>query len=194
MIEFLQGELVAKSPAVVVLQVAGVAFRIHVPLSTYDALPREGAEVRLLTHLHVREDDLSLYGFATEQERSLFQMLLGVSQIGPALALRALASCSVAQFKRFILDEDVDSLKSLVKGIGTKTAKRLIVELHGAVEGLAVEPAPSATSRVAADAIRALVSLGETRGSAERAVLAAIEKLGPDADEQHVVQEALSQH
>ncbi len=193
MIDFLQGELVRKRPEVVIVRVAGVGLRVNIPLSTFESLPAEGSRAQLVTYLHVREDDLSLYGFSTPQERQLFQMLLGVSQVGPAVALRVLSSCSVAQFKRFILDEDVDSLRTLVKGIGKKTARRLIVELASAVKELEVEEAVSAADRTTRDAIEALVKLGESPAAAERAVLAALKKLGPDADEQTLVQESLTQ-
>ncbi len=193
MIEFLQGNLVVKSPDAVVVQVHGIGYRVCIPLSTYEALPPEGKEARVLTHLHVREDELSLYGFASPQERELFRMLIGVSQVGPAVALRALGSCSVAQFKRFILDEDAESLRTLVKGIGPKTARRLIVELKGPIEQLAVEAAPTVRSRAAADAIRALVTLGESRAAAERAVMAVLKRMGDEVDEERLVQEALAQ-
>ncbi|MFO8007813.1 MAG: Holliday junction branch migration protein RuvA [Candidatus Brocadiia bacterium] len=192
MIEFLQGELAGSAPDAVVLRVGGVAFSVQVPLSTYDALPGEGAQCRLLTHLHVREDELSLYGFATAEERQLFRMLLPVSHVGPAVALRVLSACNVAQFKRFILDEDSDSLKTLIKGIGAKTARRLVLELQEPVKELAVEAAPSALDEAVEDAIQALVTLGEPRARAERAVLAAREALGAEADHQSLVQEALS--
>ncbi len=191
MIDFLQGELLAKSPSEVILCVNGVGFSLQVPSSAFAALPAEGAQVKILTHLHVREDELSLYGFVRAEERQLFRMLLGVSQIGPAVALRVLGSCSVAQFKRFILDEDADSLKTLVKGIGAKTANRLILEMKDAVQELAVEPGPSAGDQMASDAIRALVMLGESRAAAEKAVLAAMERLGEDVDEERLLQEAL---
>ena len=138
MYEFLQGELVSKSPAAAVLCAGGIGYHLRIPLSTYESLPREGQSVRLLTHLHVREDELTLYGFATEVERDLFRMLLGVSQIGPMVALRVLSSCTPAQFKRYILHEDVEALSSMIKGVGAKTARRLIIELQGPVRDLAV--------------------------------------------------------
>ena len=192
MLDFLQGELVSKVPGRAVIRVAGVGFDLRIPLSTYEALPREGSDARLLTHLHVREDDLTLYGFATSEERELFLMLLGVSQIGPMVALRVLSSCSPSQFKRYVLDEDVDALKSMVKGVGAKTARRLVVELQGAVRELAVPAAEAAVGDAARDAIQALMALGETRPAAERAVLAATKKLGADASLQSLVEEALS--
>jgi Holliday junction DNA helicase RuvA len=192
MIEFLQGELAAKSPGGVTVRVAGVGFRLRTPLSTFERLPREGQQTTLLVHLYVREDELSLYGFATELERELFRILLGVSHIGPAVALRILSSVSVADFKRYILDEDVDSLKAMVKGIGPKTARRLIAELHGPVQELAVEPSESMAAGGARDAVEALVALGESRSAAQKAVQAALKELGSEASSDELVEAALS--
>lgn len=192
MYDFLQGELVSKTPAAATIRVGGIGYRVQIPLSTYEALPSEGAEVKLVTHLHVREDELSLYGFATELERDLFRMLLPVSHVGPVAAMRVLSSCSAAQFKRYILDEDADALKSMVKGIGAKTARRLIVELQGAVKDLAVAPAEAVVDQTVRDAVQALIALGESRAAAQKAVRAAMEKLGPDVSRQKLVEEALS--
>jgi Holliday junction DNA helicase RuvA len=191
-IDFLHGRLVEKSPAAVTVQVAGLGFRINVPFSTYEALPTEGTEVRLHTHLHVREDEMSLYGFASASERTLFRMLLGVSRIGPMVALRVLSGCRPEDFKRYVLDGDADSLQSLVKGIGAKTAKRLVVELQGPIEDLAVATDAVDAGSTVRDAVQALVALGESRASAERSVRAAVDKLGADADLQEIVEEALS--
>jgi Holliday junction DNA helicase RuvA len=191
MIDFLHGRLVEKGPAAVTVQVAGIGLRVSVPFSTYEALPAEGSEVRLHTHLHVREDEMSLYGFASEAERALFRMLLGVSRIGPMVALRVLSGCRPEDFKRYVLDGDADALQSLVKGIGAKTAKRLVLELQGPIEDLAVA-AEAPAAGVARDAVQALMALGEPRAAAERAVRAAVEKLGIDADLQRIVEEALS--
>jgi Holliday junction DNA helicase RuvA len=192
MLDFLHGELVRKLPAEATVRVAGIGFLVRIPLSTYDVLPREGGEVTLLTHLHVREDELSLYGFATELERDLFRMLLPVNKISTVVALRVLSSCSPAQFKRYILDEDVDALKSMVKGVGPKTARRMILELQAPVKELAVAEAEREVDRLAADAIRALLTLGETRAAAEKSVQAAIQRLGPDATIQQLVEAAVS--
>ena len=140
----------------------------------------------------MREDELCLYGFATELERDLFRMLRGVSRVGPMVAMRVLSSCSAAQFKRYILDEDVDALKTMVKGIGAKTARRLVAELQEPVKELAVAPSEPVASQAARDAIQALIALGESRAAAERAVKAALEKLGPDVDRQRLVEQALA--
>ncbi|MHC4789277.1 MAG: Holliday junction branch migration protein RuvA, partial [Planctomycetota bacterium] len=192
MIDSLQGTLALKSPTALTIEVAGIGYRVQIPLSTYEALPREGRDVRLLTYLHVREDELSLYGFATALERELFTMLLGVSGVGPMMALRVLSSCSPAEFKRHVIEEDADALKAIVKGIGTKTARRLIAELQGAVKGLAVRAAEAPSARAVQDAVQALVALGESRAAAERAVKAALEKLGPETEPQRLVEEALA--
>lgn len=192
MIDFLQGALISKSPTAVTVQVAGVGYRVQIPLSTYETLPTEGADVRLLTHLLVREEEPSLYGFATELERELFRMLLGVSQIGPARALKVLSSCPPAQFKRYILDEDADALRAVAKGIGAKTARRLITELQEPVKRLAVAPTEAPAGQAALDAVQALMALGEPRAAAERAVKAALARLGPEADRQALVQAVLT--
>jgi len=192
MLDFLHGELVAKTPTSVSICVGGVGFQVRIPLSTYEALPPEGREARLLTHLYVREDELTLYGFATDLERDLFRMLLGVSRIGPMVAMRVVSSCSPAQFKRYVLDEDVDALKSMVKGVGAKMARRLILELQGTVNDLAVAPAERQEDQVARDAVHALIALGETRPAAEKAVAAAIGRLGPQAGLQKLVEDAFS--
>jgi holliday junction DNA helicase RuvA len=192
MIEFLDGELAAKSPEAAIVQVSGVGFHVQVPLSTYDALPREGRRVRLFTHLQVREDGLSLFGFATELERRLFRMLTGVSGISSTIALRVLGSCSAAELKRLILDGEADVLSHMVKGIGAKIAGRMVLELKKPIEDLEVVAAESAAGQAARDAAQALVALGESRLQAERAVREALVRLGPDADHQQLLQEALS--
>jgi len=193
MIDFLQGALISKAPTAVTVQVAGIGYRVQVPLSTYEALPKEGAQVSLLTHLLVREEEMSLYGFATALERELFRMLLGVSRIGPARALKVLSGCPPAQFKRYILDGDADALKAVVKGVGTKTARRLITELQEPVKRLAVAAAEAPAGQAVLDAVQALVALGESRAAAERAIRAAVAKLGPDADRQALLQAALAE-
>ncbi len=193
MIEFLDGELVAKLPEAATVRVGGVGFIVHIPLSTYDALPLEGRRVHLLTHLHLREDGVSLYGFATALERRLFRMLNGVSGISNAIALRVLSSCSPAEFKRMILDGQADVISHMVKGVGPKTAGRMVLDLKKPIEELEVQAAESAAGRVARDVVDALVGLGTSRPDAERAVRDALEELGPDADHQQLLQQALKQ-
>jgi Holliday junction DNA helicase RuvA len=192
MIEFIEGELVQKSPTVAIVSNGGLGFGVQIPLSTFDALPREGQSIRLLTHLYVREDEMRLYGFASATERQLFRMLLNVSRIGPMVALRVLSSCQAAQFKQLVLSEDGAALAHMVKGIGTKTARRLILELQDPIKELDVEFVETPAAQLARDTVQALVALGESRQDAERAVRAAMEKLGGDVDQQQLMREALS--
>lgn len=192
MIDSLEGVLASKTPAAVTLVVGGVGFQVHVPLSTYSALPEPGARVRLLTHLYFREDQLRLYGFATEPERRLFLSLVGVNRVGPGVAIQVLSSCSVDEFTRYVMAGDVTALTRLVKGVGKKTAQRLVLELKGElVESADADGAPLA-GLAAEDAVTALVKLGESPATARKAVRRALKKLGPDADVESVVRQILS--
>jgi len=192
MIDSLQGTLAARDPMSVVVEVNGVGFQLRVPLSTSAAMPDPGQGVRLLTHLYVREDQLALYGFATEEERRLFRTLTRVNRIGPGVALQVLSSCSVEDFRRYVTQGDVEALAALVKGVGKKTAQRLVLELRGELARQEDEAGPEAVSASARDAVKALISLGESPARARRIVKRALEKLGPDADEQTLMREVLS--
>lgn len=191
MIDRLEGTLLSKTPAAVTVDVGGVGFLAHIPLSTFGALPPRGEKVRLFTHLYVREDQLKLYGFATEQERELFQMLIEVNRVGPAVAVQVLSSCPVADFKRYVSSGDVKTLASMVKGVGKKTAQRLVLELKGELAEPEEEGALPAGG-AAADVVKALVSLGETQSRARKMVRRAVKKLGADAGEEVLMREVLS--
>ena len=175
----------------VTIQGGAVGYEVRIPLSTYEVLPECGREVRLLTHLHVRENDVRLFGFATERERELFRLLLGVSRVGPMVALQILSSCSVQDFRRYIVAGDEQTLSTTVKGIGKKTAQRLIVELRPAMEEAGVELAGVAPSQAVADAVKTLVSLGSSRHEAVRAVRAAAKELGGGARCEDLLRAAL---
>ncbi len=192
MIDSLEGTLTSKSPMALTVEVGGVGFRLQVPLSTFAAAPEAGQRMRLLTHLHVREDQVKLYGFATEAERRLFLMLMGVNRIGPAVALQVLSSCPVKDFTRYITAGDVSALTTLVKGVGKKTAQRLVLELRGELAQLEAEGGPQAMSPAASDAVKALVSLGESPSRARKIVRRALDELGPDADQETLMREVLS--
>ena len=192
MIDSLHGTLASKTPAAVTIEVGGVGYLVQIPLSTFSALPEPGRCVRLLTHLYHREDQLKLYGFATEPERRLFLSLVGVNRVGPAIAMQVLSSCAVEDFSRYVIAGDVASLARLVKGIGKKTAQRLVLELRGELVESEAEAQVTAGSRAASDAIKALIALGESPAEARRAVKKALEKLGPDADQEVLVREALA--
>jgi len=173
MIDFLAGVLADKQPTHAIVQCGGVGFRLPIPLSSFDALPRVGDAVHVQTRLVVREDDLILYGFATAAERDMFDLLLLVSGIGPKIALAVLSGMSVREIKRSLVDSDVKRL-SAISGIGKKTAERMIVELRdklGKADVMELQSGDSADKNPRLrDAVLALVALGYKQQEARRMV------------------------
>jgi len=195
MYDYIEGDMVTKTPAQAVVAANGVGYRFTIPISTYDSLPDSG-RIRLLAYLYVREDTLRLYGFAAEKERRLFTRLLSVSGVGPALAIAALNGISVDEFRQAVASEDVATL-SRVKGVGRKTAERIIVEMKREMERELMqdraEGREASVAVVTTDAVAAMLALGYTRSSAEAAVGRALAKTGRDAGLEQVVREALQQ-
>lgn len=198
MIEFLRGRLAQKQPARLVIDVGGVGFGVDVSLRTAEAFPREGESVELLTYLHVKEEILELYGFKEEVERTLFHKLLGVSGIGPRLALRILSALPPWQLARMIVEGDIRSLTAL-KGIGKKTAEVMVASLRTSLAKLDLNP-PTGTPAVASpgseasrDAVLALVTLGVKDAPAQAAVARALEKLGEKASTTQLITQALQE-
>jgi Holliday junction DNA helicase RuvA len=188
MYNYISGTLIEKSPAGVVVDVGGVGYELHVPVSTFGHLPALGAQVKLLTRFVVREDAQILYGFVTPEEKRLFELLISISGIGPKTALTALSGVEPVVLKRAIVRGDVEVLKS-VPGIGRKTAERIVIELREklAAEGLEsmaeeqnVRPGSSGIVTVD-DAIEALVALGYKRPGAKLAVEKAVKASGKDS-------------
>ncbi|MEW6359884.1 MAG: Holliday junction branch migration protein RuvA [Planctomycetota bacterium] len=189
MFEFIRGRVVSKAPTHVAVDAGGIGYRLLIPVSTYERLPDEG-EVSLLVHLHVREDEMRLYGFATAAERDLFELLLSVPGIGPATALLTLSSGSVDNIKGAIRDGNAEYLQR-IKGIGKKTAQRIVLELKGCLEETAALPcAEGAEGGAFNDAILALVKLGYVRRAAEEAVRKAAAKLAGKASVGNLVKES----
>jgi Holliday junction DNA helicase RuvA len=139
MISTLQGTLLSKTPTELVIDVGGVGYGVQIPLSTFEATGDVGSTVKLHTHLHVREDVLQLYGFASVQERTVFRMLVSVSGVGPRMAQGILSGSSVSEFKSHITQGDFSALTA-IPGVGKKMAERLIVELREKVERAESEP------------------------------------------------------
>ena len=169
MIAHLRGKILIRGDDFIVLDVNGVGYRVRVPSSTLDTLGEVGTEAEVFTHLHVREDDLSLFGFATEDELALFELLLTVSGIGPRAALGALSSATPNTIRVAIAQNDLGVLTG-IPGIGKKTAQRLILELKGKVdlsEGEFAEVSPTDQ-----EVIAALVNLGYSAAEAQRAARA----------------------
>jgi Holliday junction DNA helicase RuvA len=170
MIGRLTGRLALKAPDQVVLDVGGVGYLVHIPLSTFYELPDAENPASLWVHTHVREDALALYGFLTERERALFLMLLGVTGIGPRVALTVLSGIPPAELVEALRGQDVRRLVA-VPGVGKKTAERMVLELAEKVERMAPEATPPLPAAVASqDVISALVNLGYRRPEAERTV------------------------
>jgi holliday junction DNA helicase RuvA len=193
MYHHLSGKLAHKSPAQIVVDVGGIGYELAVPLSTFEKLPPEGDAVLLLTHLHVRDDGMRLFGFLSHEERELFRMLLTVSGIGPMLAMAVLSGSSVEAVKGAVLAGDAVRLRK-IRGIGTKTAERMVLELRDPIArlGVRVSTGSAASGEFASiDAVSALVSLGFSRARADEAVALARKTLGTQASVEALVREAL---
>ncbi len=174
MIGRLTGTLVTKSPTEVLLDVHGVGFVLAIPLSTFDVLGSPDATVTLFTHLHVREDALQLFGFATEEERDLFRILLSVNGIGPRMGQAILSGVSPAALKSHIATGNTGALTA-IPGVGRKIAERLVVELRDKIASLApgaglLAGTSGEQSRIRMEALLALASLGYNRNAAEKAI------------------------
>jgi len=191
-IKRLTGTLLECDLTSAVIDVNGVGYGASVPLSTYERLPSPGESVSLYTHLHVREDALQLFAFGTTQERSLFQLLITVSGVGPRLALNVLSCMSVTKFCGTILDNDLKAL-TLINGIGKRSAERLVIELREKVQSICPEAALTSddrqveTSREATDAVAALETLGFRNEAARKTV----KKLCSEAAPEHPSAESL---
>ena len=178
MIARIRGKVWEAYPNRLILDVQGVGYELHIPLSTFDHLhPSEGAVVELRTYMHVRETAHTLYGFATEEERDVFLLLIDrVSGIGPSTAMSVLSGLAVSRFKTAVVQGDVAEL-SKVKGLGKKTAERIILELKDKV--CVTETWESAAgggiSHAAADAEMALIALGYKQVDARKAVKRVLE-------------------
>lgn|GEM_PF-141102 len=211
MLETLRGTLIRKDADEAVIETGGIGFAVSIPASTQAALPDPGAEARLFVHLsfNVQEGEFKLYGFATELERDVFRIFLGISGFGPRKGLMLLSQVRISDFACAIRDRNLAYLSSL-KGVGRKTAERLLVELREKMlpyvsagggagvggtggSGGAFDPdvpllPPGDHIR---DAVAGLVSLGCRYGQAARAVSKAIDLLGPDAPAEDLIREGL---
>jgi Holliday junction DNA helicase RuvA len=171
MISTVEGRIAGMTPSGVIVDVGGVGLEVNVPAPAAAAVGAVGERIRLFTHLHVREDALTLYGFASEYDRTVFLELIGVSGVGPRVALTILSQGGASRIARMIREEDVRALVQLPH-IGRKTAERLVVELKDRLEPGEEEGGPrrTETAPVCDEAVAALMSLGLTRSNAERAL------------------------
>ena len=176
MIGLLSGKLIDKDFSSCLLDVNGVGFEVLIPLSTFDVLPLNEEKITLYIHTAVREDAITLFGFASRDEKKLFQQLINVSGVGGKLALNVLSAMPAANFCAAIASGDVKSL-SRINGVGKRTAERLIVELKGKLENLDPAAAPPTGNSDAADAAAALEQLGYRKDAVNKTINALVAEL-----------------
>ena len=173
MIAHLRGRVLRKSPQELVVDVAGVGYKVAIPVSTFYRVGDEGDELSLRIHTHVREDSLALFGFLTAAEQEVFERLIAVAGVGPKLAVGILSGIEVADLVAALRGNDLARL-TRIPGVGKKTAERLVLELKDKMPALAaasaVEPAPPPPASPKDDLVSALGNLGYSRPEVERAV------------------------
>ena len=169
MIASLHGTLESLGSDWAIINVNGIGFQVYMPTSTLSTLGTIGEEVDLHTHLILREDNATLYGFASTEEQELFQILLGVSGLGPRLALAMLSAMSVEQMAMAIASSSVDLL-TVIPGIGKKTAERLILELKDKIAAIPIAAPAAQLAQENTDVLAALTSLGYSAAEATKAV------------------------
>lgn len=195
MITYLNGTIVEKQPTRVVLDVGGIGYEVLIPLSSYDRLPAKNESCRILTYDYVREDNHQLFGFMTEAERGMFVLLMGISGIGPKLALSALSGLSVRELKCAIIEGDTKRL-STIAGVGRKVAERIVVELRDrlgeseALEAVSGVEDVSPDDMKTHDAIMALISLGYKQAAA-RKMVTAVSRKNADLTVEDIIKHAL---
>ncbi len=189
MIARLRGTVIEKMPTRVVLDVGGVGYEVHVPLSSFSAVGDAGTALTLHVHTHVREDALQLFGFVSALEQTLFERLIAVSGIGPRLALAVLSGLAPAELVQAIAGADLARLTS-IPGVGKKTAERIVLELKDKLAGVGVPYAASEAAGPREDLVSALVNLGYHRPAAEKAVEQAL-KSAPGTDFEQALRHAL---
>ncbi|MCM0081838.1 Holliday junction branch migration protein RuvA [Geomonas sp. Red32] len=194
MIALLTGKLAYKAPDYIILDVNGVGYRVQIPFSTYYSLPAEGSPVSLQIYTSVKEDAINLYGFRTHEEKELFQLLIGVSGVGPKLANGILSNSEPLELAESLLAGNIARL-SAIPGIGKKTAERLVLELKEKVKKLGMaQPQPASAPAVAKQEVRddvlsALINLGYKESVVQKAI--AEIKISEDATVEAVLKQAL---
>lgn len=197
MIAHIKGKIIHKSPDSVIIDVAGVGYEVHIPLSTYYKLPETEEYVSLNTYTHIREDALQLYGFLTQREKEIFQLLIGVSGVGPRLARNILSGIPADDLVSALSSGDIARLKA-IPGIGGKTAERLIVELRDKMTAIvrshvgevAASGVADKRDDISKDVLSALVNLGYKGNLAEKAIEKA-KQINTDATFEILLKESL---
>lgn len=193
MIDFVKGKLAHKDPAYVIIDVNGIGYKIGISLNTFSAIGND-ENIKLYTYFHVKEDIQALYGFFNQSEKEVFEVLISISGIGPKSALIVLSTLEPEELKQAILMEDVKTIQS-VKGIGAKTAQRVVLELKDKVEKLGVDTSlnisPNAYNTTKDEALSALVTLGVAKSVAEKAIDRFLKQSGGQATVEEVIKAVL---
>jgi len=195
MIAHLKGKLIYKSPDHSIVDVNGIGYKVFSPLSTYYVLPKIGESVTFRIHTRVREDELKLFGFLTEEEQAIFEKLITINKVGPKLALGILSGMSPANLLTAVMSNDAARL-SAIPGVGKKTAERLTLEMKDKLSDLTfgMEHQPDAESPGGSyeDALSALVNLGYKKPQAEKSLKSAYNKMGKDSSLEDLIKESLN--
>jgi holliday junction DNA helicase RuvA len=197
MYHYLNGKIAEKTPTAAILDVNGIGYEVRVSLSTFSSLPNLGETVKLFTHFVVREDAQLLYGFATEEEREAFRLLISISGIGPKLAITLLSGVTLPELKRAIQEKNIPVLTA-ISGIGQKTAERVIIELKDKIgrpeipSGKEIVHDASVSDQMVEDSVSALVSLGYTKQKAKEAIQKTLKAmLGKKPSVEEIIRAAL---
>ncbi|GAB3341448.1 Holliday junction branch migration protein RuvA [Marivirga atlantica] len=194
MIAYLKGEIQSLEATYLIIDVAGVGYHVNIPLSAFDAFKGQKTAT-VLTHLHIKEDAHTLYGFQSAVEKAVFLDLIGISGIGPSTALGMLSAMNPNEIKGAIAAENVKQIQS-IKGIGAKTAQRVILELKDKFrkEDLLEESSPSSVisnNSVKKEALSALINLGFAKNSAEKVIDKILQKQGEKLSLEELIKQAL---
>jgi len=195
LIDSIKGILVKKNPTSVIIDIGGIRLGVPITLATFEKIPDPNQAVELLTYLHVREDIMELYGFYDDHERDVFMQLNSISGIGPRSAMNILSGTNPIEFKKKIIDSDVASLTS-IPGIGTKTAKRIIVELKDKFTDQETDSdldflLVSSDKDKIDDVTKVLISLGYKRGAINQVIKKLVSKDGLDENIEDIIKSAL---
>ncbi|MDR6803421.1 Holliday junction DNA helicase RuvA [Dyadobacter sp. BE34] len=195
MIAYVNGIVTYKDPAYAIIDVNGVGYEVRISLQTYTSLPDIGARCKLVTFLNIREDAHVLYGFWGNDEKKLFLDLTSISGIGPSTALVMLSSLSSSEIRQGIIDEDLRLIQS-IKGIGSKTAQRVILELRDKIRkeelvSTGTKSAETSSSTLRSEALAALVTLGIPKPTAEKSLDAIIKREGQSISVENLIKLAL---
>ncbi|EOZ96740.1 Holliday junction DNA helicase RuvA [Indibacter alkaliphilus LW1] len=196
MIAYLKGKLVYKDPTYVIIDISGVGYHVKISLQTYSKIKDE-EQIMLLTYLHIKEDAHTLFGFKEEAEKKLFLNLTSISGVGPTTGLMILSSLSTEELEQAIVSEDFKTIQN-VKGVGAKTAQRIVLELKDKIKKDYPTESSSANlgfiksnNKIKEEALQALITLGFPKATAEKNIAAVLKKTGMDISLEELIKASL---